>query len=107
MKQTILKLETLKLAVKKLGYSIIFENQKAVMKWDNGEEMTTTLNAYQDIAFSEDIFLNINNVKTLQFDTREEFDKFILERFKLCANDKEMYMEFTGMDEDTYTEWNK
>ena len=107
MKQSVLKLEVLKVAVKELGYSVIFENQKAVMKWDNGEEMTTTLNAYQDIAFSKDIFLNINNMKTLQFDTREEFEKYILKKFRLYANDKDMYMDFTGMDEDTYTEWNK
>lgn len=51
--------------------------------------------------------ININNVKTIQFDSKEEMIKFMKIKLELYKTDKEMYMDFNKMDEEIWNEWNK
>ena len=54
------------------------------------------------------IAMTISNCVTYMFDSEEEMNKWLTKKkFKEYNSDKEMYMDFTGMDEETWEEWNK
>ena len=72
-----------------------------VYKMENSK-MTSKINVVEELNI-----LNISDAKTIQFDSKEEMMSFIEERFDLYKTDKEMYMDFNKMDEETWKEWNK
>jgi hypothetical protein len=76
----------------------------AVMTLKDGSRMTTELNILRTGAFA---ILNISNAMTLKFANDEELDKYLAKKFEMFKDDKEMYQTFTGMDDETWEEWNK
>lgn len=103
MKNVNIKRETLEAAVKFLGYEKT--EKTAVMKMRDGSEMTTTLYIFKDPTGV--MFINISGISTKQFDDVEEFDRYLEKKFKIYKSEKEMYINWYGMDEETWEEWNK
>ena len=76
----------------------------AVMNLNDGSKMTTTLSILRTGGFA---LLNLSNCKTLKFKNDEELDSYIAKKFEVFESDKDMYQTFTGMDDETWEEWNK
>ena len=103
MKKNEVKLETLKIAVQFLGYKQ--EDTQGVMTLKDGSRMTTELHIFRTP--EGPILLNLSGVTTFEFETEEEFQKYLNKKFEMFESDKDMYMNFCGMDEETWEEWNK
>lgn len=103
MKKIEAKLDTLTVCAPMLNYK--HEKKYAVMNLKDGGKTTTTLNIFETP--EEIMIVNISNVITMQFDSKTEFEEYMNKKFKVYESDKEMYQDFTGMDEETWNEWNK
>ena len=102
MKKNAVKLETLKIAVQFLGYKQ--EDMNGVMTMKDGSRMTTELHIFRTPEGL--VLLNLSNAITFEFETEEEFQKYLNKKFELFESEKDMYMNFCGMDEETWEEWN-
>lgn len=102
MEKTTLRLTEVKKMAELLNTTI--DTKFAVMTLKDGSRMTTELNILRTGAMA---FLNISNAMTLKFANDEELDKYLAKKFEMFKDDKEMYQTFTGMDDETWEEWNK
>ena len=102
MKNSKFKLSDLKKMAELLNTKV--EETAAVMNMKNGDRMTTTLYVLRTGAFA---FLNMSNCKTLEFENDAELNEYIAKKFETFSSDKEMWQSFTGMDDETWEEWNK
>ena len=76
----------------------------AVYKLKDGSRMSSELTIIRD---AKAPMINISNCTTYLFDTVEELNAYIDKKFEIYNSDKEMYQKFTGMDDETWEEWNK
>ena len=102
MKKSHLKLVDIKKMAEMLSTKV--ETKFAVMTLKDGSRMTTELNILRTGAMA---FLNISNSITIQFENDDELNKHLEKKFEIFESDKEMYQTFTGMDDETWEEWNK
>ena len=94
--------DALVIAVKMLGYTQ--EARPAVINLRDGSRMTTTTNIFTTP--EGQVLVNPDRTTTTYvFDTKEEFANQT--KFEFFNTDKEMYQTFTGMDDETWEEWNK
>lgn len=103
MKKMQLTLKTLRIAGQVLGYKE--EDTQGVMTLKNGSRMTSDLYIFRTP--EGPILLNLSDAITFEFETEEEFQEYLNKKFELFKTDKDMYMSFCGMDEETWEEWNK
>lgn len=97
-------LNVLKAAEQCLGYKYTFKN--AVMTLKDRSRMTTELHIFETP--EGHVLVNLSNTKTtLDFESKEEFEKYSSKKFEMFESDKEMYQNFLGMDDETWEEWNK
>ena len=104
MKTTEIKFETLNMAVK-FGLYQEPRTINAVMNLKDGSRMTTTLYIFNDPTGK--VLMNISKCKTIEFENEEEMKEYIERKFEVFQSDKDMWQSFTGMDEETWNEWNK
>ena len=102
MNKSHLKLTDIKKMAEILNTKI--ETKFAVMTLKDGSRMTTELNILRTGTMA---FLNISNSITIQFENDDELNKHLEKKFEIFESDKEMYQTFTGMDDETWEEWNK
>ena len=97
-----LSYEALDIAVKMLGY--IHTEKPAVVTLKDGSRMTTTAHIFKTPEGI--IFVNPSKTKiSYRFENQEEFDN--QDKFQFFDTEKNMYQTFTGMDDETWEEWNK
>lgn len=97
-----LSYEALDIAVKMLGYT--HEERSAVITLKDGSRMTTIAHIFKTPEGI--IFVNPDKCKiSYRFENQEEFDA--QKKFEFFDTDKEMWQDFTGMDDETWEEWNK
>lgn len=104
MKKSVVKYETLKMMVK-CGLYNEPKEISAIMKSKDGSRMTTTLYIFNDPTGK--VLLNISKSMTLEFENENELQEHLKEKFEAFESDKEMWQSFTGMDDETWEEWNK
>lgn len=102
MKKTTLKLYQVRQIAQMFGKEI--EEISAIQHMSDGSKMTATLYI---LRADEAPILNISNCLTLTFDSVKELDNLITKKFTLFKSDKEKWQSFTGMDDETWEEWNK
>jgi hypothetical protein len=96
--------DVLKIAETCLGYTSTIKS--AIMTLKDGSRMTTTLYVFDTP--EGHVLVNLNKTKiTLDFESKDEFEKYLSKKFEVFESDKEMWQTFTGMDEETWEEWNK
>lgn len=97
-----LSYKALEIAVKMLGYT--HEERPAVLTLKDGSRMTITAHIFNT---PEGItFVNPSKAKiSYKFEDKNEFNEQKI--FQFFDSDKEMYQDFTGMDDETWEEWNK
>lgn len=76
----------------------------AILTLKDGSRMTTELTIIRD---TKAPLLNISNCVTYLFDDVKELENYLNKKFEIFESDKEMYQTFTGMDDETWEEWNK
>ena len=104
MKKLEMSLDVLRIATKVLGYTET-KLENVVMNLKSGR-MTVKLYVF-DTAEGQ-VLVNLSNTKsTLQFDTKEEYQSWLDKKCEVYGTDKEMWQDFTGMDDETWEEWNK
>ena len=104
MKKLEMSLDVLRIATKVLGYTET-KLENVVMNLKSGR-MTVKLYVF-DTAEGQ-VLVNLSNTKsTLQFDTKEEYQRWLDKKCEVYGTDKEMWPDFTGMDDETWEEWNK
>ena len=99
------KMNTLKSKELKMMATMLNDEVKevsAIQKLKDGSRMTSTL-----YILKSQRLLNISNCITILFDTVEEMNDYISKKFEIYKSDKEMWQSFTGMDDETWEEWNK
>mgnify|MGYP003289255807 CR=1 FL=1 len=70
-----------------------------------GSRMTSTFTVLHTGAF---VLVDISNCVGFKFNNEEEFEKWLNKKEVVrYSSDKEMYQDFTGMDDETWEEWNK
>lgn len=103
MKKTPVTLQVLKIAEGMLNYNRVEFNAILLVK---GSKMTSTINTF--FTPEGQVLVNISNAVTYEFEDGAEYrrwyDKVVVEKFD---SDKDMYQSFTGMDDETWEEWNK
>lgn len=104
MKRSEVKLETLRIAVK-CGLYPECKEISAIQKMKDGSRMTSTLYIFSDPTGK--MLMNISNCITLEFENVDEMNAYISKKFEIFSSDKEMWQSFTGMDDETWEEWNK
>lgn len=72
----------------------------------NSGKMTSKLHILRT-KHSEAVMITISDAVTYTFDNEEELQKFLTKRFERFNTEKEMWQKFTGMDDETWEEWNK
>ena len=87
------------------GLHVTKETAYAIMKMKDGSRMTSTLYIYNDPTGK--ILLSISRCTIFEFDNEEELNSYISKKFEIFSSDKEMWQTFTGMDDETWEEWNK
>ena len=104
MKKLEMSLDVLRIATKVLGYTET-KLENVVMNLKSGR-MTVKLYVFDTP--EDQVLVNISNTKsTLQFDTKEEYQSWLDKKCEVYGTDKEMWQDFTGMDDETWEEWNK
>lgn len=104
MEKTIIKFETLNMAVK-CGLYQEPQTINAVMNLKDGSRMTTTLYVFNDPTGK--VLVNISKCATYEFENEEEFKQYLNKKFIVFKNEKDMYQSFMGWDDETWNEWNK
>lgn len=104
MKKSEVKQMVLDIAVK-CGVYAQPKEINAIMKMKDGSRMTSTLYIYNDPTGK--ILLSISRCTIFEFDNEEELNSYISKKFEIFSSDKEMWQTFTGMDDETWEEWNK
>ena len=104
MKKSEVKYETLNIAVK-CGLYNPPKKINAIMKMKDGSRMTTTLYIFNDPTGK--VLVNISKCNTIEFDDENEMQEYLNKKFEVFENDKDMWQSFTGMDDETWEEWNK
>lgn len=67
--------------------------------------MTSTLYILES---ENGVILTISNAVSYKFDNVEKLNNYLTRKeFKAYSSEKEMYMDFAEMDEETWEEWNK
>lgn len=104
MKKLEMSLEVLRVAAKMLGYTET-KLENVVMSLKSGR-MTVKLYVFDTP--EGQVLVNLSNTKsTLQFETKEEYQSWLDKKCEVYGTDKEMWQDFTGMDDETWEEWNK
>ena len=104
MKKLEMSLDVLRIATKVLGYTET-KLENVVMNLKSGR-MTVKLYVFDTPEGR--VLVNLSNTKsTLQFDTKEEYQSWLDKKCEVYGTDKEMWQDFTGMDDETWEEWNK
>lgn len=104
MRKLEIKYETLVIAVK----CNLYKQPKqidAIMKLNDGSRMTSTLYIFNDPTGK--VLLNISRCTTLEFENQDDLNTYLAKKFEIFKSDKEMWQSFTGMDDETWEEWNK
>lgn len=104
MKKLEVKYETLNMAVK-CGLYTQPKEANAIMKLNDGSRMTSTLYIFNDPTGK--VLLNISKCTTLEFESQDELNNYLAKKFEIFKSDKDMWQSFTGMDDETWDEWNK
>lgn len=104
MRKSEVKYETLNIAVQ-CGLYNPAKEVSAIMKLNDGSRMTATLYIFEDPTGK--VLVNISKCKTLEFDNKDEMNTYVNKKFEVFENDKEKWQAFTGMDDETWEEWNK
>lgn len=96
---------TLEIAVK-CDNTATLEKKVGLLTVKNGT-MTSSLYIFRT-GLNNTIVLTISDCVTYMFESEEELNNFLVKKeFKEYSSEKEMYMDFAGMDEETWEEWNK
>ena len=104
MKKLEMSLDVLRIATKVLGYTET-KLENVVMNLKSGR-MTVKLYVFDTP--EGQVLVNLSNTKsTLQFDTKEKYKSWLDKKCEVYDTDKEMWQDFTGMDDETWEEWNK
>lgn len=101
---TIVKANTLKMTLQ-FDETATFETLTGILTV-NGSRMTSKLHILRT-KLSDAIMVTISDAVTYTFDNEEELQKYLAKKFERFETEKEMWQTFTGMDDETWEEWNK
>lgn len=81
------------------------EEKFATKYMKDGSRMTSHLYIYETP--DNEIYLNVSDCLTYFFETKDEFNDYLNEHFKVFKSEKEMYTNDWDMTEETWNEWNE
>ena len=103
--EIIVKSKTLEMTTQ-FDETATFEKLIGILTMKDDTKMTSKLYILRT-KLSEAIMVTISDAVTYTFENEEELQKFLAKRFEKFESDKEMWQSFTGMDDETWEEWNK
>ena len=102
-------MKKMKITLKEMKMMAAMMNEKveeisAIQKLKDDSRMTSTLYVIKSEGMP---MINVSNCITICFESIKEMNEYITKKFEIYNSDKEMWQSFTGMDDETWEEWNK